>query len=121
MFVYNLIQLLTVNVIFLIGLVMNNLFFLFGFAATVYFFFEGKKFLFWFVIIVLYLWAATSFADSLGWVLLSGGFLALLYVSQLAVGTIAEAVGLKKYLVFILEIEFFVFFGIYNIFFLGVG
>jgi len=113
------IQILSGNISFLIGLIFNNLFFLFGFAASTYFFFGSKKFLFWFVVIVIYVWASISFADSLGWVLLGGSFLALMYISQLGVGAIAEAIGLRKHLILILEVAFWIFFIWFNFSYVG--
>ena len=108
---------LTLNLNWWVWIIMNNLFWVFGVMAAAYFFYGRKKMLSDFIMAVFLIWSALDFSALSGWVILSGTFLALLYLSRLAlVGFVENVPSMQKKLPFIISLQFIVVLVIYNIF-----
>jgi len=114
-------HLLSLDFIWLINVIIHNIPYLFAYSAAVYFFYQGKNFLRWFVIIVIYVWVAVEFVDIAGWVVLSAGFLSLNYLVRIGALTFTDALGFGNRLPLLMAIMFVMTLAIYNIFILGVS
>ena len=91
---------------FFIDVIMQNLFWLFAFYVMVYFFFEGKNTVYWFVLWNFLLWAILDWEVLTGFVFTAGLFLMLYYLSKLAFLKFSESIPqLKDHLVLLSSIQ----------------
>src|SRR3989338_3053720 len=98
-------------------IIMNNLFWVFGFMVAAYCLYGSKKIFPGFIVITFITWVGTEFVAHSGWVMFGAIFLALHYITRLAVAGVSESIpGLQKNLPFILALQFLVILIIYNIF-----
>ena len=96
----------SLNVVFFIDMIMNNLFWLFAFYVLIYFFFEGKNTVYWFVLWSFLLWAILDWEDLTGFVFTAGLFLMFYYLSKLAFLKFSESIPqLKDHLVLLSAIQ----------------
>ncbi len=110
---------LTLNVNWLAWLISANWHYFFAFAACCFFFWNGnvKKAIVAFFLLSIVVWAAADFSTVSGWMWAVGGFFAIYYISKIAVMVFAESVPqLKRYLVVVSVVQFWVLFIIYNMF-----
>ena len=91
---------------FFVGMIIHNLFWLFAFYALIYFFFEGKNTIYWFVLWSFLLWAILDWENLTGFVFTAGVFLMLYYLSKLAFLRFSESIPqLKDHLVLLSSIQ----------------
>ncbi len=99
-------HLVALDIPWLISLVMNNLFWVFAFIALMYFFTEGKKTLLGFLVITFVMWIWVDWETVSGMALFVGSFLALYYISKIALLAIAEnSPSLQKKLFWVSEVQ----------------
>ncbi|MFH1255663.1 MAG: hypothetical protein V1494_00045 [Candidatus Diapherotrites archaeon] len=102
-------HLLALDFGWIISLAGNNLFLVFILFTLIYIFFEGKKVLFGFLLLVFLLWITLDFENSTGMFWAIGEFMALLYISRLAISIWVENTpSLKNSLIAINAIFFFI-------------
>ncbi len=91
---------------FFVDITMNNLLWVAVFAALIYFFFEGKRLLYWFLFWNFLLWAILDWEKLTGYVFTGATFLLLYYIIKIVLLALAEnSPGLKKYMVVISSIQ----------------
>lgn len=105
----------SLDIIWLAGLVMNNLFLLFAFASFTHIFF-GRRIIAGIVILSIYSWAWINFNVITGTVLLVSGFMMLNYMSRLAIVSFSEnsSPWFKKKLVLVTSATGIIVFLVYN-------
>ena len=102
-----------------VWMLQNNLVYLFAFIALCFFFWEKnlKKTIAATILLSIVAWAWVTFEMVSGWVLFVGGFLAVYYITKLAILIFAQDVPqLKNKLIIISEIQFLVLVVAYNLF-----
>ncbi len=100
-----------------IHVILANLFWVVGFAVAAYYFFGNKRTFSGFILIVFMMWVFLDFTHYSGWYFNVATFLALYYISRLALlGFIENIPSMQKNLAFILSMQFIVLYIIYNIF-----
>lgn len=88
-FLYHLVQ---ADFAWVIGFVLGNLHWIFAFFAVSYIFFEGKHTLRRFFILFLVPWIWFDFTGLAGFVYLTGAFLTMYYIGEVAIMKFAEDV-----------------------------
>src|SRR3989344_5311586 len=97
---------LTLNLNWWVWIIMNNLFWLVGFMAAAYFFYGSKKTFSGFIMITFLTWTVIEFNVYSGWVWNIAFFLALYYITRLALlGFIENVPGMQKKIPFILSMQ----------------
>ena len=90
------------------GLLAGNLMMLFLLFATFFIFLEGKNVVLGSIVILATVFASLDFGTVLGVAILSGSFMIIYYITKISVLAVAEGNNtLKKYLIFINELQFF--------------
>ena len=110
---------LSLDFAWFVWLVQANVFFIFAFTAICFFFWNGetKKTIVGLFLLSVVAWTWVDFEMISGWVLFVGGFLAVYYITKVAVMTFAEDVpSLRNKLVIVSEVQFLVLVIIYNLF-----
>lgn len=110
---------ISLDVNWLAWLFFANLHYLFLFVAVGFFFFGPKmrKAAISALLLAFSAWALVDFQNISGWAILVGGFLAIFYITKIAVLTFAEDVPyLKKHLVLVSELHFVSILIFYNLF-----
>lgn len=98
-----------------ISIIMGSFHYIFALVATIYIFFDGKHILKGFFWITIILWALADLGPIANLAVFVGGFLALLYLTKLALLTITEDSSVfQKYFVPISSIQAYVVLLIYN-------
>ena len=116
-FLYRIIEL---DIPWLVNFASSNLIWIFIFIATIFIFFEGKHVLLATVILIIDVWAWISFTSLLDWVLLTGGLLAIYYISKIAIlGFAANEKSLQKHLPLITVLHGAAVIILYNMFMVG--
>ena len=99
------------------GLILSNLHWVFALFAAGFLFYDGKKAIMPFLTIVFLLWAFFDFSAVTGWAFAVAGFIALHYISRVAIMTFCEDVEkLRDILPVIFVLQFLTVFVIFNIF-----
>ena len=107
---------LNLDLAWLLNLVLANLHYLFMFALLMYVFLDGKRLVYGFVLVILYVFAFTDFLGILGMVFFSANLLMLYYIGKLSVLKAAEETpALKKNLIVINEAQGWITFLLFNI------
>lgn len=115
-------HLISLDIAWLISLIMSNLHWLFFLYALMYFFMEGKRVWWGFLVVVFVCWIWSDWEIVSGGFLFVGGFLSLYYITKLAVLSFAEnSPGLKKRLLWVSEIQFIVALLAFNVWILLYG
>ncbi|MBI2597797.1 MAG: hypothetical protein HYW50_01225 [Candidatus Diapherotrites archaeon] len=100
---------------FFIGLVLNNLFWVFGFYAIMFYFFNGKKTLYFTIFFALIVWAYSDMQAITNIVWTSASFLLFYYISKLALLKIAETIPrISKYMVVLSTAQGLLLFLVFN-------
>jgi hypothetical protein len=111
-------RLMSFDIIWIVTFVMGNLHWLFAIGATVYIFYDKKRFLLPFIFTVGLMWAALDFSNVSGWTFTVSVFLAVYYISRIALIVFASEIkGLKDMLPVVFTLHFLTIFAIFNIFF----
>ena len=119
MFIELMLRIFTLDIPWLISLVLNNLFWVFGFIALMHFFMGGKKVIYSTIILTLVLFAVHDFELVANVVVIGPSFLLFHFIGKLAVHIIAEnSKTLKKYHLLLTNLELVVVFFLCNIFIL---
>ena len=111
--------LLSANVGWFTWLLIHNVFWVFAFLALGFFFWEGnmRKVIPAFFLLGIVAWTWVDFELKSGWVLFVGGFLAVYYITKIAVLAFAEDTpSLQKRLIIVSELQFLLLVVIYNLF-----
>jgi len=112
--VYSLINL---DFVFFVDIIVSNLMWVFAWFAVVFFLFDGKKTIFFFILFSILFWAFFDFGGLTGLTFISATFLLLNYLSKLSVIAWAENTpALKNNLVMISELVFFSLLLVYTFF-----
>lgn len=107
--------LLSLDFTFFIDIFLDNWFLFFGFYALIHFFLEKKNTLFYTIILTIILWAFVDIEHLTGLALISSGFLVIYYVTKIALLAFAEdSPSLKRYMLVLSTLQFYVAFFIYN-------
>ena len=112
-------RLVSLDLSWFVWLVTANLVYFFIFLAICFFFWEGKmkKVIAAFFLLCLVAWSWIDFEMISGWVLFVGGFLAIYYITKVAVLAFAENTpALQSKLIIVSEIQFIVALVVYNLF-----
>ncbi|MBN1940712.1 MAG: hypothetical protein JW772_00860 [Candidatus Diapherotrites archaeon] len=110
-------SLMSLDINWFVTLIGNNLIWLFMFTALIFFFFNGKKVVAGVIVFSLVAWAWMDFETYGGIVIFAGGFLAIYYITKLAVLMFAENTPeLSSKLIWITEIHGILLIVAYNIF-----
>jgi hypothetical protein len=118
MFVEFLSHFASLDIAWLASLIFSNLHWLFAFFATTFFFYDGKKLLAPFLLIIFVVWASVDFSTITGWAWTVPTFLFIFYITRMAIMIFCSEVGsLKNYLPVIFVAQFLVVFAIFNLFF----
>ncbi len=103
--------------IWIVGLIMGNLHWLFAFAAAAYIFFDCKRLVMPFILVVGICWTAGDFSAASGWTWTVPVFLGIFYISRIAVLTFCvEIKSLKNILPVVNIVHFFTVYIIFNLF-----
>ena len=118
MLVWQLIQaIVNIDLMYFHSLVFKNLLWIFMFAALGYFMYPKKSLVWGVILVTMISWIAIDFTGSVGWALLSAGFLSFHYLFRLAAVMFAETnERLKKHIPLIIQIQFVVALIIFNYF-----
>lgn len=92
MFVEFLYHLLQFDFAYILGFILSNLHWIFAFYILSHIFFGGKKSLKKAIILVLVPWIWTDFTNIMGLIYLSGAFLTMYYIGEVALLKFAEDV-----------------------------
>ena len=107
--------LLSLNFTFFIDIFLDNWFLFFGFYALMYFFLEKKNTLFYTIILIIILSSFVDIEHLTGLALISSGFLVIYYVTKIALLAFAEdSPLLRRYMLVLSTLQFYVAFFIYN-------
>lgn len=110
-------HLLSFDVAWIVSFVLSNLHYLFAMVALMYYIVGEKRFLTAFIFFTIGAWIIVDFETITGWVYYVAGFLALLYVSRMAVSIYAEASPKwSERLLLVLVIQFVLLFIFFNLF-----
>jgi len=117
MFLEFLSHLVSFDFFWVVEFTLANLHWLFALFIPVYFFYDGKKTIAPFLIIVFMLWSFLDFSAISGWVFAVPGFLALYYISRVVLMIFANDMdSLKDKLPAIFVVHFLIIFAIFNLF-----
>ena len=98
-------------------LVLNNLHWVFALAAAAYIFFDYKKMLVPFILVVGMCWAAVDFSSVTGWAWTLPVFLGIFYISRIAVLIFCQEIkSLKNILPVVNIVHFFTVYILFNLF-----
>ena len=115
MLVEFLVHLFTLDIVWIVNLVLTNLHFLFVFFAISYFFFDGKNHILAMLLLILDVWLVADMEKVTGLVVFAGGFLTFLYITKLAIVVFAEdSKTLQKYIIPLSTAQAYGSFIIYN-------
>ena len=110
-------RLVEFDLVWIVELVFGNLHWLFALFATIFIFYDGKKPILPFVLLMGVLWAALDLSTVTGWVWAVPMFLAIHYMSRIAIVIFASEIeGLKNKLPVVFVIHFFTIYIIFNLF-----
>ena len=110
-------KVVSLDVVWLVELIMNNLFWLFGFMAAAYYMSEGKNTFLGFIIISLLLMLSLQFLDVFQLLIYTAAGLALLYLARLSILIALEKTpGGSQYIPLGWVVSWFVVLFIYNAF-----
>ncbi|MCR4368443.1 MAG: hypothetical protein NUV67_00890, partial [archaeon] len=102
---------------FFIDIVMNNLLWVFVFYALIHYFLDGKRTIYFFLTLVVLIWAFIDFDSLTGLTWKAAGFLLIYYMSKLAVLAWAEnSPRLRNKLLIVSEVQFLALLLIYTFF-----
>ena len=109
--------LFSLDLLFFIEIFMENLLWVFMFIALMYFFFDGKRTIYFSFLFVLVMWAWADLEPLTGLVWTSAFFLLFYYLSKIAlIGFTESSPSLKKYTIIISTLQFYILFLIFNFF-----
>lgn len=99
-------KLAALDISWLAGFLFANLFWVFAFGALAFWYYPKKNIFLGIIVISIFLWSFIDLTKSFGWVYLVSGFLALNYVSRIAVLAFTESYpALQKHAVLIMGIQ----------------
>jgi len=99
--------LLSLDISFFVGIAIDNIFWIFAFYALIFYFMEGKRTIYFFLLLTVLIFAFIDFESItlIGWS--AASFLLIYYITKLAVLAWAEnSPSMKNKLVLISEIQF---------------
>jgi len=110
-------RVLEFDLVWIVGLIFGNLHWLFAIGAVIYFFYGGKKPVLPFILLMGVVWAAIDLSTITGWVWAVPMFLAIHYITRIAIVIFASEIeGLKNKLPVVFVIHFFTIYIIFNLF-----
>ncbi len=96
----------SLDITFFINIFMNNLLWIFVFYAMIYFFFDGKQTIKYFVVWSFLIWAIITWEELSGMAFSVASFLMIYYLSKLTlIKFIEDSPVFKKYIVLISTIQ----------------
>ena len=108
---------LALDIGFFIDFVLGNLFWEFAFYSLIYFFYNGKRVLYFAIIFTIMMWAWVDLEHISGLYWTVGSFLLIYYITKIATVAIVESTPrLKRYVVIISSLQFYVLFLVYQFF-----
>lgn len=100
---------------FFISLLFNNFFLAFGIFAAVYFFFDKKDVIIYYLAMLGIIWAFVDIETLTGLAFVSSGFLVIYYITKISLLAFAEnSPSLKRYMIVLSTAQFYLAFFIYN-------
>lgn len=100
----------------IVSLVMNNILWVFMLGAFIYFLNDGKKLMLGFAVVVADIWLWQQFEAAANAVVFAGAFLALYYITKLALVAFVESTPqLSKKLLLVFALQGWVVLVIYNL------
>ncbi len=101
----------------LVSFLFSNLYWVFAFGALAFWYFPKKNIFAGIILISFFMWSFVDLTLVFGWVYLVAGFLALNYISRIAVLAFTESDEiLRKHTLLIMVIQFYVTWIFYNLF-----